>query len=147
MKNFLMVLFLSSCAYVHHHQVGELRTPPGHVMRKFEVLVSENGFSVQEAGAAAKAAMGNRNGGEAAERFAAILSLFQMGPRTGNPVWSSEKYADGVFEKLYEKCPSGQITGLSSTREMNKYPVVSGEIVKLTGYCLLKKTNIVRKKI
>lgn len=116
-------------------------------MRKFEVLVSENGFSVQEAGAAAKAAMGNRNGGEAAERFAAILSLFQMGPRTGNPVWSSEKYADGVFERLYEKCPSGQITGLSSTREMNKYPVVSGEIVKLTGYCLLKKTNIVRKKI
>jgi hypothetical protein len=115
-------------------------------MRKFEVLVSENGFSVQEAGAAAKAALRNHNG-EAAERFAAILSLFQMGPRTGNPVWSSEKYADGVFEKLYEKCPSGQITGLSSTREMNKYPVVSGEIVKLTGYCLLKKTNTVRKKI
>ncbi len=142
-----MVLFLSSCAYVHHHQVGEIRTPPGHVMRKFEVLVSENGFNVQEAGAVAKAALGNKKSGEAAEKFAAILSLFQMGPRTGNPVWSSEKYADGVFEMLYEKCPSGQITALSSTREMNKYPVVSGEIVKLTGYCLLKKTNTVRKKI
>ncbi len=142
-----MILMLYGCAYVHHHQVGELRFPPGYVLKKFEVMVSENGFNIQEAGAAAKAALGNRNGGETAEKIAALVSLFQMGPRTGNPVWSSEKYADGVFEKLYEKCPSGQITGLSSTREMNKYPLVSGEIVKLTGYCLLKKTNTVRKKI
>ena len=70
-----------------------------------------------------------------------------MGPRTGEPVWSSDTYADKVYLGLYEKCPSGQITGLTSIREINKYPVVSGEIVKITGFCLKKKTTPVRKQL
>jgi len=132
---------------VHHTQVGEIKSHPDYESIPFEVLVSETGFNIQEAGKIGAAVISDKNAGDNLKAVAAIISLFQMGPRTGEPVWSSDTYADKVFVGLYEKCPSGQITGLTSIREMNKYPVVSGEIVKITGFCLKKKTTPVRKQL
>ena len=147
MKTILLLTLLSSCAYVHHTQVGEIKYNPNYDAIPFEILVSQTGFNIQEAGAIGKAVLQDKNAGENLQTIAAIISLFQMGPTTGNPVWTSDTYADKVYLGLYEKCPSGQITGLTSIREMNKYPVVSGEIVKVTGFCLKKKSTPVRKKI
>jgi len=147
MKKLISLLLLSSCAYVHHTQVGEIKSHPDFESIPFEVLVSETGFNLQEAGKIGAAVMHDKNAGDNLKTLTAIIGLFQMGPRTGEPVWSSDTYADKVFVGLYEKCPSGQITGLTSIREMNKYPVVSGEIVKITGFCLKKKTNPVRKQL
>lgn len=138
---------LQGCAYVHHTQVGEIQSSAAYVPVPFEILVSQTGFNLQEAGAIGKAAMYDQNAGNNLQTLTAIIGLFQMGPRTGAPVYTSDSYADIIYQGLYEKCPSGQITGLQSTREMNKYPVVSGEIVKIRGICLKKKTNVVRKKI
>ena len=143
----LLLLLLTSCAYVHHIQVGEIRRNPNYDEIPFEILVSQTGFNLQEAGAIAGAVIQDKNAGENIQAIAAIIGLFQMGPRTGEPVWTSDTYADKVYLGLYEKCPSGQITGLTSVREMNKYPVVSGEIVKVTGFCLKKKTSPVRKQL
>ena len=50
----------------------------------------------------------------------------------------NDKYADQLARDIYKRCPSGRITGLLAIREMNKYPVVSGEIIKVKGYCLIK---------
>lgn len=148
MIKFLLPLFvLTSCAYVHHTQVGEIKYNPNYERVPFEVLVSETGFDLQEAGAIGKAVIQDKKAGSNLKMITDIVGLFQMGPRTGAPVWSGDTYADKVYGLMYEKCPSGQITGLTSIREMNKYPVVSGEIVKITGYCLKQKTNPVRKKI
>lgn len=147
MKNLFILLIISSCAYVHHTQVGEIKSHPDYESIPFEVLVSETGFNLQEAGKIGAAVLHDKKAGDNLKALTAIVGLFQMGPRTGEPVWSSDTYADKVFVGLYEKCPSGQITGLTSIREMNKYPVVSGEIVKITGFCLKKKTNPVRKQI
>lgn len=138
---------MSSCAYVHHTQVGEIKSHPDFEPIPFEVLVSETGFNLQEAGKLGAAVLSDKKAGDNLKALTAIIGLFQMGPRTGEPVWSSDTYADKVYVGLYEKCPSGQITGLTSIREMNKYPVVSGEIVKITGFCLKKKTNPVRKQL
>lgn len=132
---------------MHHTQVGEIKSHPDYESIPFEVLVSETGFNLQEAGKIGAAVLHDKKAGDNLKALTAIVGLFQMGPRTGEPVWSSDTYADKVFVGLYEKCPSGQITGLTSIREMNKYPVVSGEIVKITGFCLKKKTNPVRKQI
>ena len=132
---------------MHHIQVGEIRSHPDFESIPFEVLVSETGFNLQEAANIGQAVIQDKNAGNNLQSLAAIISLFQMGPRTGEPVWSSDTYADKVYLGIYEKCPSGQITGLTSIREMNKYPVVSGEIVKITGFCLKKKTNPVRKQL
>jgi hypothetical protein len=132
---------------VHHTQVGEIKYNPNYDAIPFEILVSQTGFNIQEAGAIGKAVLQDQNAGENLQTIAAIISLFQMGPSTGSPVWTTDTYADKVYLGLYEKCPSGQITGLTSIREMNKYPVVSGEIVKVTGFCLKKKSTPVRKNI
>jgi hypothetical protein len=148
--NLLKILFLmvlQSCAYVHHTQVGEIKSHPDFEQIPFEVLVSETGFNLQEAGAIGRAVIADKNAGKNLKAITDIIGLFQMGPRTGQPVYSGDTYADIVYLGLYEKCPTGQITGLQATREMNRYPVVSGEIVKITGLCLKKKTKPVRKKI
>lgn len=144
---FILLALVSSCAYVHHTQVGEIVNQPGLVSIPFEILVSETGFDLQEAGAIGRAVIHDKNAGDNLRTVTAIIGLFQMGPRTGKPIWSGDNYADNIYLALYEKCPSGQITALQSTRETNSYPVVSGEIVKIRGVCLQKKTKAVRKNI
>lgn len=144
---FLTLALLQGCAYVHHTQVGDVLSSPGHVPIPFEILISETGVNVQEIGAISNAAIADNNAANNLGAAALIISLFQMGPRTGNAVWTGDEYADKTYMALYEKCPSGQITGLHSTRETSKYPVVSGEIIKIKGYCLEKKTKVIRKNI
>ena len=133
----MTILFLSSCAQLHHVQIGEIDNNPKFVQKPFDIKLSEVGVDIQEAGRITKALAGKDSNNEA-KQIADIIALFQMGPRTGNPVYE-KGYAKNLIQLIYEKCPSGRVTGLTSIRETRKYPVVSGEIVKLTGYCLLSK--------
>ena len=67
--------------------------------------------------------------------------MFQMGPRTGNPVYN-ERYAEDLLFLIKQKCPNGRVSGLTITREQSeRYPVISGEIVKVTGHCLRKRSS------
>lgn len=127
-------LAITGCAHLHHAQVGQVdnRTAKA-VAIPFEIKVSETGVSVEEAGRIARAT--NSNAGDRGGNIAAIIGLFQMGPRTGNPIYDA-RYAEKVVYQIHEKCPSGNVTGLMSIRETRKYPVISGEIIKITGYCL-----------
>ncbi len=138
-RNFgLLGLFFSlGCAQLHHVQVGEIDNRTSFVKQPFDIKVSETGINVQEIGAVSRALLRER-AGERAQTLAGIVGLFQMGPRTGNPVYVKD-YTKTLVRVLYEKCPSGRITGLTSIRETRKYPVVSGEIVKVTGYCLVPR--------
>jgi len=133
----MTILFLSSCAQLHHVQIGEIDNNSKFVQKPFDIKLSEVGVDIQEAGRITKALAGKDSNNEA-KKIADIIALFQMGPRTGNPVYT-KGYAKNLIQLIYEKCPSGRVTGLASIRETRKYPVVSGEIVKLTGYCLLPK--------
>jgi hypothetical protein len=38
----------------------------------------------------------------------------------------SEKYADEAALVLLEKCPAGNVTGVTSIRETRAYPVIGG---------------------
>lgn len=134
---FCPILFVISCAQLHHVQLGEIDNNPKFVQKPFEIKISEIGVDIQEAGRITKAIAG-RNSNNEAEKIANLIALFQMGPRTGAPVYVKD-YAKNLIQLVYEKCPSGRVTGLASIRETRKYPVISGEIVKLTGYCLLPK--------
>jgi hypothetical protein len=137
-KMAMMALLLCSCAQLHHVQLGEIIDRPDFVQKPFDIKVSETGVNIQEAKGIAKALLNNAKDRGAADQIAGVLGLFQMGPRTGNPVFVKD-YAANVAQLIYEKCPSGQVTGLMSVRESRKYPVISGEIVKITGYCLIRK--------
>lgn len=147
MRRFLLLIcffyfasLLSGCANLYHVQVGQIDgRDPLAVWVPFDVMVSETGVSTEEIGKLARATGGQA--GKQASDAAAIVSLFQMGPRTGNLVYN-ENYAQKLIYLLHEKCPSGRITGLTSIREQRKYPVISGEIVKVSGYCLkTRKTS------
>lgn len=133
------MFLLSGCAILHHVQVGQIDNRDSQVAIPFEILMSETGVNTQEVAAAAHAISRANNGNGDAGRAVAILGLFQMGPRTGNLTYNP-RYAEKLVYQIYEKCPSGNVTGLMSIREMRKYPMVSGEIVKLTGYC--RKTRV-----
>lgn len=123
-------LSLTGCAVLHHAQVGEIdnRNPS---MKWFDVKVSETGINVKEAGKIVDAMSRSKDGSAIAD----IIQMFQFGPRTGNPVFN-ENYARNIVDLVLNECPSGKVTGVTSIREMRKYPVVSGEIVKVTGWCI-----------
>lgn len=130
----IILLFINAgCAVIHHVQVGDIDYKKGYKRVPIELKISEVGVDLAEAADIA----GDFTKSEQLKSLSDIISLFQMGPRTGKPVFN-EKYADLVAKGLYKRCPSGNITGLISVREMNSYPVVSGEIVKIKGYCLIK---------
>jgi hypothetical protein len=139
MLKLIVILFLATgCAQLHHIQLGEIDNRPGLVKKPFDIKVSESGINLYEAAGIVRAF--NKRAGKEAGALAGVIGLFQMGPRTGNPVYVKD-YAKDLVQIIYEKCPSGRVTGLTSIRESRKYPVVSGEIVKVTGYCLLPKES------
>ena len=144
MKYLVFLTLLSSCAFVHHVQVGDIESKRNYVRMPFEMKVSETGIDFKQAGNLTQA-LANNKAGNQVKQIADIIALFQMGPRTGNSVFN-EKYADGLAKSIYTKCPSGNITGLVMIRETAKYPVVSGEIMKIKGYCLQKKTKRKNKR-
>ena len=127
-------LMLNACAIMHHTQVGEVDSKVVLEGRRFELLVSEMGYNFKEAADIGQALTKHQGTKDQIGDAQAILSLFQMGPRTGNHVFSDE-FADVIFSALKKECPSGKYSGLTSVRETAKYPVVSGEIVKIIGYC------------
>ncbi len=141
------LLVATSCARLYHVQVTDIEPLDStHFdVRPFEVKVSEMGFSIQEAAGIAKAFTQNQRARDQIGQAEAILALFQFGPKTGKPVFS-DTYADELFMKIRSECPNGTISGLVSIREQRSYPVVSGEIVKILGYCSEPKNQDVTKK-
>ena len=131
-------LLLTSCAVLHHVQVGDVKDDEKFTLRPFELKVSETGVDFEEAGKITKAFTGSKAAKKDIDGVTDIIQLFQQGPRTGVPVFS-ETYAQNIIHDLYRECPTGKITGIVSIREMRKYPVISGEIVKIKGYCMIAK--------
>ncbi len=130
---FASSLLFFSCTYVHKVSIGEIDDRSGFEKVPFEVLVSEIGVNVDEAVdlAGFLASTNNKEENEVKN----IIKLFQFGPVTGNPVYN-ETYAENILESIMKKCPDGRTSNLTVIRETNKYPVVSGEIIRITGYCL-----------
>lgn len=129
-----LALLCSGCAFMHHTQIGDVDSDIVLKGQKFEILLSETGVNIKEAANIGKAMTRHKGTQNQIQQIQQIISMFQMGPRTGNMVFS-EDYADSVFQHIRTKCPSGKISGLMSIRESAKYPVVSGEIIKVIGYC------------
>jgi hypothetical protein len=134
----LFALTLGGCAVLHHAQVGEIDNRNGALekARKFDVKVSETGVNLKETANLARAIRGKKED-RAVDDVERILGYFQQGPTTGEKVFN-DTYAEKVLALVKAECPDGQITGLMSVRETRKYPVISGEIVKITGYCVTR---------
>lgn len=126
---------LSGCAMLYKAQISDIDNRETFALVPFEIKVSETGVDLQQAGAIARNVLQNSESAQAADGAAAIVGLFQMGPRTGKPVYA-DSYAQKLVYAIHQQCPSGRITGVTSIRESRDYPVISGEIVKIKGYCM-----------
>ena len=124
---------VTACASLHNYQIDDIDSSQG-ALTPFQLQVDETGINVHEAISVGKAVVDE----ESAKRLNTVdgvISLFQVGPSTGNSTLN-DHWADGVLEAVRARCPSGKVTGLTTVRETNKYPVVSGEIVTVKGYCV-----------
>lgn len=131
----LSFILLSSCAVLHSTQISDVDSNAVMKGKRFEILLSETGVNLQEATNIAQALTQDQKTRDDMKAINDIIAMFQMGPRTGNMVFN-DTYPDSVIPLLMQNCTSGKISGLMSIRETNKYPVVSGEIIRLVGYCL-----------
>jgi|APSaa5957512535_1039671.scaffolds.fasta_scaffold19116_5 hypothetical protein len=129
----LTALFATSCAVLHHAQVGDIDNRDSFIQVPFDIKVSQTGVMVDGALAITAQTLNNAGGS------LPIINMFYMGPRTGQVVFN-DTYADKLTISMLEKCPSEKITGITAIREMRNYSLISGEIIKVTGYCLQDRT-------
>lgn len=132
-SRWMALSLMTGCAVLHSVQLGEIDSNVVQEGRRFEIKVNERGFDVEGMLALAEEIATQPKGSESSV-LADIYALSNMGPRTGLPVYNDE-YSDGIIDRLRKECPSGQISGLMSIRESAEYAVISGEIVKIVGYC------------
>ncbi len=130
-----LALLSSGCASMYNEQIADIDSSHG-TLKPFEIQANATGLNVHDGAAVTKALATDEATRERAGWLETIVALTQMGPQTGNPTFG-DTWADGMVNELLQRCPSGQITGLSARRETMKYPVISGEIVTIKGYCVL----------
>jgi hypothetical protein len=123
------------CATAHQVQISDIDSSRG-TLQPFQVQVNATGFSASDAAAVAKSFSHDARTQRDLDNAESIIALTQMGPKTGDPTFSDD-WADAAALKVLERCPSGRITGLTARRETMDYPVISGEIVTIRGYCIL----------
>lgn len=101
----------------------------------FEIKLNEYGVNVDEVAKMSKSLMRSKASQSNVDSIKEWIKLFQMGPHTGNPVYN-EHFATNAVESILESCPTGKVRNVYSVREMRKYPGVSGEFVRIRGFCL-----------
>ena len=127
-------LGLVGCAHMHQLQVSDIDSTRGE-LRPFEVQVNATGVSVSDGATVARAMTNDARTRQELDTLEAIIAMTQMGPKTGDPTFNDD-WADATREELLARCPTGRVTGLTARRETMDYPVISGELVTIKGYCI-----------
>ena len=134
----MLSFWVCGCAILHHVNIGEIDNRSSFFLKPIEFKVSETGIDLKDVKTISNLMMKSSHAQSSNDAVKA-LEYFQMGPKTGAPVYNLTAYND-LNQKLRELCPSGKITGIMAIRETRKYPVISGEIVKVKAYCMEPKT-------
>lgn len=131
----LLLVAVTGCASAHQIQIADIDSTQGQ-LEPFEVQLNATGISIKDGAEIAKAVSSNPETKRNLDTLEALIALTQMGPKSGDPTLSDD-WADGAARELLARCPSGRVTGLQTRRETMDYPVISGEIVTIKGYCIL----------
>ena len=130
----LSLLMLGGCSQLHHVHIGEIDQSQG-TLTPFTLKVNELGFDAAKAAKIGADVAKSASASEDLEIVAFILAISNFGPKTGNPVYN-DAYADQVLAEVIKVCPSKKLTGLTSVREATNVGPVSGEVVRINGYCI-----------
>ena len=128
-----MTLACGGCASLHHYELADIDN--SKKARAFEIQLDETGVDAEQAMRLAKLAAADRKTKERLSSAENVWALTHVGYTTGKATFSDD-WADGLLARILERCPSGHVTGLNVQRESADYPVVSGEIVTVKGFCV-----------
>lgn len=131
----VLLVSITGCASAHQIQISDVDSTRGR-LEAFQVQLNATGVSVKDGAAIAKALSSDPETKRKLDTLETIVALTQMGPKTGDPTLSGD-WADSAARELLARCPSGRVTGVQTRRETMDYPVISGEIVTIKGYCVL----------
>lgn len=134
MFSMMFALVVSGCMTVHSVQLGDVDSTIVHGGQQFEIKLSALGFNTEEIADLVKIAASSPQAQKRVESIEDTVAMFQYGPRTGDTVLDP-RFADRMRHEIRSRCPSGRVSGLMTIRETADYPGLSGEIVKLVGYC------------
>lgn len=116
---------MSSCTTVYAVQVGAVDDRKHELLRSFEVIFDSNDLDVEDVANHIPVVQD-------------VAAYFAIGPRTGQPM-AQPHFASQLLEAIYRKCPSGQVTGLTSSRTVTDYSFVTRHKVRVTGYCIIEE--------
>ncbi|MEZ9709088.1 hypothetical protein AB4254_10460 [Vibrio breoganii] len=128
------VASVSACSQLHHVQLSDIDQTQGE-LSPIRIKVNEFGFDAAETARIGSEVVTSERASENMEIVATVLALMNMGPTTGNPVYN-DAYADKIMQQVDAQCPSHNLTGLTSVRESTNFGTVSGEVVRVDGYCI-----------
>lgn len=111
------------CAHLHHVQIGEIDNREHDNVKRFEIDMGRARINTDNILY------------DLSSRGYNLLSVFSMGPRTGTP-GGTAGISGELLERLIEACPSGHITGLTTTRESVNYGYAANESVRVSGFCI-----------
>jgi hypothetical protein len=123
--------FALGCATLHRTTIDEIDARQGRLV-PFDIRADEVGVNVEQAGRVASAISRSR----APSRAAQIATLFEFGPKTGNPT-TNDDYADRLAAAILARCPGGRVTGVVSMRVSETGYVLSSEEVHVKGFCIV----------
>ena len=131
-----LAIMQNSCAVLFKVQLSDIDGPAakGHII---SVKASETTVDLAEVASISKnlgRSTKSKGLGQAGEGIDTYLALFQMGPKTGAPVYN-EFYVRSVTEDLVAQCKNGRLTNIISVREAREYPVIKGQIVRIDALC------------
>jgi hypothetical protein len=131
----VLCCLIAACARLDHVQISDIDQRQGQ-LQPISVKLSEAGIHMANLAHIGSELSSSVSTSEHLDGLKDILQLINMGPSTGNPVFS-DTYAEQALQQLYAQCPTGKITGIRSIREANDYGVVSGEIIRLDAFCII----------
>jgi hypothetical protein len=129
-----VLALVQGCAVLHSAQVGDIDSQTVMNGKRFEIKLVEVGVDIDGARDLASDIGKSYGRQKETDTVGDAIQISNLGPTTGNPVFRVD-YSDHLIERIKWECPSGKVSGLISVRETSKYGLVSGEYVKLIGYC------------
>ena len=130
----LSFLLIGGCSQLHHVHISDIDQSQGP-LTPFTIQVNELGFDAAKAAGIGAGAAKSASTSEDLALVAFILAISNFGPKTGNPVYN-DTYAEQLLSEVIKACPSKKLTGLTSVREATNVGPISGEVVRINGYCI-----------
>ena len=136
-----VLIFLSvlsfGCTRVHHVQIGAIDNTVAGV--PINVVITDIGVDAAKIARRVEQVVqiNKKRKKRKKSTVSDVISLFQVGPKTGAPVYN-EHWGEHLLKELHLKCPSGRLKNVHSRRLSTDYgdTGVTKEIVVVDAICI-----------